>query len=85
MNKLIIVAFIATLKTCNFHDLFKERVVSLDDIIINNNVSKYELLTNKKNKKDNNILIIIEEKKNNEKKDYSTLFKNNLEIDINAF
>ena len=84
MNKLIIVAFIVTLKTRNSHDLFKKRVISLDDIIINNNISKYELSTNKKNKKDNNILIIIEEKKNNEKNNYNIIFKNSLKIDINT-
>ena len=51
---------------------------------MNNNVLKYKLSTNKKNKKDNNILLIIKEKIDDEKKDYSILFENNLEIDINA-
>ena len=38
----------------------------------------------KNNEKDNDILIIIEEKIDDEKKDYSSIFKNDSRIDINA-
>ena len=62
-NKLIIIAFIITLKTRDFHDLFKNRVVFLDDIIIDDNVSKYELSANKYNKNNIDFLIIIEKEK----------------------
>ena len=62
-NKLIIVIFIATFKTRDSYDLFKKRVISLNDIIINNNISKYKLLIDKNNKNNIDFLIIIEEEK----------------------
>ena len=62
-NKLIIVALIITSKTRNFYDLFKKRVVSLDDIIINNNVSKYKLSIDNNNKNNIDFLIIIGKEK----------------------
>ena len=62
-NKLIIVAFIITSKTRSFYDLFKKRVISLNDIIIDDNILKYELSIDKNNKNNINFLIIIEKEK----------------------
>ena len=62
-NKLIIIAFIVTLKTRNSYNLFKKRVASLNNIIINNNVLKYNLSINKNNKNNIDFSIIIEKEK----------------------
>ena len=60
---LIIVISSVTLKIYNIYYLFNKRVASLDDIIINNNVSKYELSIDKNNKNNIDLSIIISEEK----------------------
>ena len=63
-NKLIIIAFIITLKTRNFYYLFNNRVAFLNDIVIDDNVSKYVSKTNNNNDDNNNLSILLEKEEN---------------------
>ena len=59
----IIVTFAITSKTRDAYYLFNNRVISLDNIIIDNNVLEYELSIDENNENNIDLFIIIEDKK----------------------